>query len=152
MTRAEAIAHLNRLRPLIPIIVVVAVIVAAAVFLPTRGAAAVAGVVLGLAAGFYLVQVAGAGTRTALMWIGATVSADAAYAKLNDLQSTTLANALVRVVDSILKLAEPLTRGVALAVDPRARVASVAPEFVWALILTLVVYLAATLSVRPSRL
>jgi hypothetical protein len=44
----------------------------------------------------------------------------------------------MKVVDAIVKLAEPLIKGIGLAgADPRVKIGAVAPDFVWALILSM---------------
>ena len=58
--------------------------------------------------------------------------------RLNDLAPVTVASAITKIIDAFIKLAEPLIRGLGLtAADPRVKVGAVAPDFVWALILTL---------------
>jgi hypothetical protein len=64
-----------------------------------------------------------------------------------------VANALTKIVDAVVKLADPLIRGVgAAAADPRVKVGAVAPEFVWAFILSLIVLTASfTFAARQRR-
>ena len=92
--------------------------------------------------------------QIAVLWASIAMTADAAYARLNDQASVTLANALTKIVDAVVKLADPLIRGVGLAAaNPRVKVGAVAPEFVWAFILSLIVLMAAsfTFAARQRR-
>jgi hypothetical protein len=78
--------------------------------------------------------------QIAILWSAITVTADAAYARLNDQAPLTIVNAFAKVVDAIMKLVFPLIRGLGFSVaDPRYKVVAVAPDFVWALILSLAV-------------
>ena len=78
-----------------------------------------------------------------MLWSAIAITADAAYARLNDLPSITLANALTKVIDAILKLSDPVVHALGFSVaDPRAKVGAVAPEFVWALILSFILAMA----------
>jgi hypothetical protein len=133
----------NRLAPFFNLAVLIALAVALILFTPARTAAALLGIGAGALIAYTLMSQARYGVQTAVLWVCVAVTADAAYARLNDQTPVTLASALIRIVDACVKLAEPLIRGVGLAAgDPRAKVAAVAPEFVWALILTLIVMLA----------
>jgi hypothetical protein len=129
----------RRLAPYVGAIVLVAVAVALILFAPARGAAAALGIMAGGLLGYNLLTRAEDNVQIAVLWASVAVTADAAYAKLNDHTPITLANALTKVIFACLKLAEPVIRGIGLtAGDPRVKVASVAPDFVWALILTLI--------------
>ncbi len=140
--------------PVMGIVLVLAVIAAAVLTIPARGAAAVLGIVAGIFLGYSLILRARHTVQIAVLWVAAAVTADAAYARLNDQAPVTLANALARVIDAFLKLTEPLIKGLGLSIgDPRTKVGAVAPEFVWALILALIVALAVGFSplVRKGR-
>lgn len=133
-----------------------AILVAGAVaiieFLPARGAAALLGVLAGAILGYWMNKGARQTTRIAVLWGAIAVASDAAFARLMDQTPITLANALTRVVDAAIKLAEPLIKGVGVvAADPRGKVAAVAPEFVWALILSLIVFIALGFTARLGR-
>jgi hypothetical protein len=81
--------------------------------------------------------------RIAVLWSAVAITADAAYARLNDLPPITLANAFTKVIDGALKLSEPVIRALGFSVaDPRVKVGAVAPEFVWALILSMIMAMA----------
>ncbi|MGO8778990.1 MAG: hypothetical protein ACLQKK_08760 [Rhodomicrobium sp.] len=123
----------------------VLLVLAAALILyaPPRGAAALLGVLAGAGVAHALKSQARYAVQMAVLWACAAVTADAAYARLNDQAPVTLANALTKVIDAFVKLAEPLIRGMGLtASDPRLKVGAVAPDFVWALILTLMAMIA----------
>lgn len=133
----------GRLSPFFSLAVFLALAVALILFAPARTAATLLGIAAGALIARTLMSQARYGVQTAVLWICAAITADAAYARLNDQMPVTLASGLIRVVDACVKLAEPLIRGTGLTVgDPRAKVAAVAPEFVWALILTLIAMLA----------
>ncbi len=98
-----------------------------------------AGAVLGLA----LASKARHTVKLAVLWAAVAVAADAAFARLNDQAPVTLANALAKIIDALIKLAAPLIRGLYLtAGDPRVKVGAVSLDFVWALVLTLIVTIA----------
>lgn len=133
----------NRLAPFFFLAAFLALAVALILFAPARTAATLLGIAAGAWIAYALVSQARYGVQIAVLWICAAVAADAAYARLNDQTPVTLASALIRIVDACVKLADPLIKGAGLTVgDPRAKVAAVAPDFVWALILTLIVMLA----------
>ncbi len=133
----------KRVAPIAGAAVLLALAVALILFVPPRGAAASLGVLAGALLGYTLKSQARYPVQMAVLWAGAAVTADAAYARLNDLAPVTLANALTKIIDAFVKLAEPLIRGIGLtAADPRLKVAAVAPDFVWALILTLMATIA----------
>jgi hypothetical protein len=140
--------------PVIGIVLVLAMMAAAVLLVPARGAAAVLGIAGGIFLGYSLTSRARHTVQIAVLWAAAAVTADAAYARLNDQAPVTLANALAKIIDAFLKLTEPLIKGLGLSVgDPRTKVGAVAPEFVWALILALVATLAIGFSpfVRKDR-
>jgi hypothetical protein len=130
----------RRLAPFAVAILFLVAAVALILFVPARGAAALLGILAGAYLGFTLMPRTGYGVRLAVLWASAAVAADAAYARLNDLAPVTVANGLTKVIDAAVKLAAPVINGVGLANgDPRAKVAAAAPDFVWALILSLIV-------------
>ncbi len=116
-------------------------------FLPARGAAGALGVIAGMIIAYVLLKQASINLATAILWISVTITADAAYARLNDQAPVTLANALIKVVDACVKLAEPLLKGLSAGpADPRSKIGFLAPDFVWGLILSMIVVLAVGLS------
>jgi hypothetical protein len=148
MNFREILASLRQFLPVI--LLVVAVIVGGVVaifFLPGRTAAVIIGVIAAAILTYYLVRSVQRSTRIALLWLAIGVSADAAYAKINDQAPVTVASSLVKLAESIIKLGDIVIRslGVPLVADSRVRTASVAPEFVWAFILAIVVFLAFSL-------
>jgi hypothetical protein len=148
MNIRELLANLRQTLP--TILIVVAVIVGGVIaitLLPGRTAAVIIGVIAAAILTYYLARHFQRSTQIALLWLAIGVSADAAYAKINDQAPVTIASSLVRLTESIIKLGDIVIRGlgVPLVADSRARTASVAPEFVWAFILALVVLLAASL-------
>ena len=147
---------LSNLRESLPAILVVVAIVAggavAIYLLPGRTAAVLIGVIAAAILTFYLTRNAQRSTQIALLWLAIGVSADAAYAKINDQTPVTIASTLVRLAESIIKLGDIVIRGlgVPVIVDARGRTASIATasvalEFVWAFILALVLCLAFSL-------
>jgi hypothetical protein len=130
----------RRVAPLAAVLVFLAVAAGLILFVPARGAAALLGILAGAILGFTFLPRARYGVQLAVLWAAAGVAADAAYARLNDLAPVTVANGLAKIIDAAVKLAAPLINGVGLtAGDPRAKVGAVAPDFVWALILSLIV-------------
>jgi hypothetical protein len=126
--------------PLAGFLVFFAVAAGLILFVPARGAAALLGILAGAVLGFTLMPRTRYAVQIAVLWAAAAVVADAAYARLNDQAPVTVANGLAKVIDAIVKLAAPVINGFGLtAGDPRAKVGAVAPDFVWALILSLIV-------------
>ncbi len=133
----------KRIAPFVSAAVLLALAVALILFAPARGAAASLGVLAGVLLGYALKSQARYPVQMAVLWVCIAVTADAAYARLNDQAPVTLANALTRIIDAFIKLAEPLIKGIGLtASDPRLKVDAVAPDFIWALILTLMAMIA----------
>jgi hypothetical protein len=129
-----------RLQPIRPLLLPIAIAVILVAFAPARVAAALLGVLLGVALSNSFIPRVRPATQIAILWVAITVTADAAYARLNDQAPLTLVNAFAKVVDGIMKLAFPLIRGLGLSItDPRYKVVAVAPDFIWALILSLIV-------------
>lgn len=140
------------IRQALPTIVAAVVVIGGAVLvvslLPGRTAAVIIGVAAAALVTYFLVRQAGRATQIALLWLMIGISADAAYARVNDQVPITIAYALVKVAEGLIKLGDILIRSVGITLaagDPRVRPLSVAPEFVWALILALIVFLALSL-------
>jgi hypothetical protein len=130
----------RRAAPLAGVLVFLAAAVALILFVPARGAAALLGILAGAVLGFTLVPRTRYAVQLAVLWAAIAIAADAAYARLNDQAPVTVANGLAKVIDAIVKLAAPVINGIGLTTgDPRAKVGAVAPDFVWALILSLIV-------------
>ena len=152
MTWRETIESCTaRLQPIRPLLLPIAVAVVLIAFAPARIAAALLGVLAGIALSNSFIPRVRPAAQIAILWAAITVTADAAYARLNDQAPVTLVNAFAKVVDALIKLTFPLVRGLGLpAADPRYKVVAVAPDFVWALILSLVVLMSLSF-VFPSR-
>jgi hypothetical protein len=128
-----------RLQSITPLLLPIAIAVVLVAFAPARVAAALLGVLLGIALSNSFLPRVRHTTQIAILWSAITVSADAAYARLNDQAPLTIVNVFTKVVDGIMKLVFPLIRDLGLPVaDPRYKVTAVAPDFIWALILCLV--------------
>jgi hypothetical protein len=144
----------RRSAPFIGLFLVFAFAIALILFVPARGAAAVLGILAGAALSYALTARSRHSVQIAVLWSAIAITADAAYARLNDLAPVTLASALTRLVDAVVKLADPLIRGLSLTpIDPRAKVAAVAPDFVWAALLALIAFMAIgyAFAERPRR-
>jgi hypothetical protein len=144
MAWSESITYwVRRSAPLLGIALLLGIAGALIVFVPARGAAALLGILVGAVLGYLLATRTRHTVRIAALWGAIAVAADAAYARLNDQASVTVANGLTKVVDAFVKLTDPLIRGLGMtAGDPRVKVAAVAPDFVWALILSLIFFTA----------
>ncbi len=130
------------LGPLLWIILFIAVAVAISLLLPNRSAAAVLGIIAGAVIGYVLLARLQHGTQLAIMWGAIGVVADAAYAKLNDQAPVTVANAVVKLADAVVKLGDAIIKGVGIApADARGKIAAVTPDFVWALILSMILFM-----------
>lgn len=134
------------LREILPTLLALALLVGGAIaaiwLLPGRTAAVVLGVGVAALLTYFVLLRMQLVTQVALLWLSIGITADAAYARVNDLAPVTIAGVLVRLVESLIKLGDILIRGFGLLViDPRVRPAPVANEFVWAFILALIVFL-----------
>jgi hypothetical protein len=130
-------ARLQSIRPLLLPIGIAVILIA---FAPARTAAALLGILLGIALSYSFIPRVRPGVQTAILWSAITVTADAAYARLNDQAPLTIVNVFTKVVDGIMKLIFPLIRDLGLPIaDTRYKVIAVAPDFIWALILSLAV-------------
>jgi hypothetical protein len=152
MSPREVIANLRQMLP--SLLTVVAVIVGAIAvmwFLPGRTAAILLAIIAAALLTFLVLRGLARTTQIALLWLGIGISADAAYARVNDQVPVTVATALVRLVEAIIKLGDIMIRSLGFSIPAGpGRVAAppaanVAPEFVWAFILALVFFLAFTL-------
>ncbi len=139
-----------RLKPIRPLLLPIALAIVLVAFAPARVAATLLGVLLGIGLSNSFIPRVRPAAQNAILWSAITVTADAAYARLNDQAPLTLVNAFAKVVDAIMKLVFPIVRDLGLPViDPRYKVVAVAPDFIWALILSLVVLMSLAL-VFPS--
>jgi hypothetical protein len=128
--------RLQSLQPLFLPVTIAAVLIA---FAPARVAATLLGVLAGIGLSSSYISRVRPAAQTAVFWIAMTVSADAAYARWNDQPPLTIVNAFSKFVDGAMKLVIPLVQNLGFSVaDPRYKVVAVAPDFIWALILSLV--------------
>jgi len=138
----------------IPVAAVILIIAAAAAvlyFLPSGIAATFLGVVAAIAVYYGFLQTSPRIVRASIMWAGIAIGADAAYAKLNDQTPVTLANALTKFVDAIMKLAGILLKNAGPRIlDIKSKLGAFTPDFVWAFILILVAALWLSLSLRRN--
>ena len=74
-------------------------------------------------------------TQVSIMGAAIGVSADAGYAEVNDQTPVTVANALVKVADSLTKSIGIITA------DAHVAITEVTPIFVWSLILATIVFM-----------
>lgn len=117
--------------------------------LPNRTAAVILGVIAAIALTYLVIQRWQRTTQIAIFWLTAGVVADAAYAKLNDVAPVTIASLLVKLAESVVKLADIMIRSLGVAgPDIRSKMAAVTPDFVWALILTTALLMAVSLAGR----
>jgi hypothetical protein len=130
----------TRIQPLRPLVLPILLAIVLVAFAPARIAAALLGVLLAISlCNSFLPRVRPA-AQIAILWVAITATADAAYAKLNDQAPLTIVNAFAKIVDAIMKLVFPLLREMGLPVgDPRYTVVAVAPDFIWAVVLSLAV-------------
>jgi hypothetical protein len=156
MNFREMLASLREVLP--TVLVVLAVIAGGAVviyFLPGRTAAIIVGVIVAGVLTFFLLRGFERATQIALLWLAIGITADAAYARVNDQAPLTIASALVKLAEAIIKLGDIMIRSLGIpAVERGARAAaapvSVAPEFVWAFVLALIVFLLFSLARKDA--
>ena len=155
MTFREILASLQQALPTVLIVVaVIAVGVAVIWFLPGRTAAIIVGIIIAALVSFFLLRNFERLTQVALLWLAIGITADAAYARVNDQTPVTIASALVKLADAIIKLGDIMIRSLGIPLLDRARGAaapgSVAPEFVWAFVLALIAFIAFNLMRREA--
>jgi hypothetical protein len=138
MSVREIIADLRQILPTILLIVLALAGATAAIYLlPNRTAAVILGVLAAIALSLYVLRGLERATQVAITWLTIGVVADAAYAKLNDQTPVTIAGALVKAAEGAAKLIEVLIRSIGIGgPNLQKQMAAVAPDFVWALILT----------------
>jgi hypothetical protein len=138
MSVRQIIADLKQILPTILLVLAALAGAAAAIyFLPNSTAAVILGLIAALALSTYVLRGLQRTTQIAITWLSIGVVADAAYAKLNDQVPVTIAGALVKLVEAMVKLADILIRSIGIGgPNVRAQMAAVTPDFVWALILT----------------
>ncbi|MDZ4792468.1 MAG: hypothetical protein SGJ17_14910 [Hyphomicrobiales bacterium] len=134
-----------RLRAL-PIIVLIVAIAGCAVavwLLPNRTAAALLGLFAAGLTNFSFLRHLAPVAQAAVLWFAVGVTADAAYAKLSDQVPVTVATALMKIVDATVKLGDTVVRSIVfLPADTRVKIGAVTPDFVWAFILGLILFMA----------
>jgi hypothetical protein len=153
MNIREIIASLQEALP--TVLLVVAVIVGGAVviwFLPGRTAAIIVGIIMAALLTWFLLRSFERVTQIAILWLAIGITADAAYARVNDQTPVTIASALVKLAEAIIKLGNIMIGSLGLPMAPGLRPSpvSVAPEFVWAFILALIVFMAFSLIRRDA--
>jgi hypothetical protein len=152
MNVREILANLQQMLPsLLTVVAVIAGAIAVIWFLPGRTAAILLAIIAAALLTFLVLRNTARTMQIALLWLGIGISADAAYARVNDQTPVTIATALVRLVEAIIKLGDIMIRSFGFSIPatpgrfPTTPAANVAPEFVWAFILALVFFLAFTL-------
>ncbi len=122
--------------PIVSGIVLLAISVAVAEFLPIRIAAVVLGILFSAAFSYVVLVAMPRAMQISIMGAALGVTADAGYARLNDQTPITIANALVKLADSMIK-------GVGLiAADAQVGgISTVTPTFVWAFIISLIFFM-----------
>jgi hypothetical protein len=153
MNIREIIASLQEALP--TVLLVLAVIVGGAVviwFLPGRTAAIIVGIVMAALLTWFRLRSFERVTQIAILWLAIGITADAAYARVNDQTPVTIASALVKLAEAIIKLGNIMIGSLGLPATPGLRPSpiSVAPEFVWAFILALIVFMAFSLIRRDA--
>ncbi len=143
MSVREIIADLRQILPTIVLVVLALAGAAAAVYLlPNRTAAVILGVLTAIALSVYVLRGLERATQVAITWLTIGVVADAAYAKLNDQAPVTIVGALVKVAEGGVKLIEVLIRSIGIGgPNLQKQMAAVAPDFVWALVLTTTLFM-----------
>ncbi len=146
----QIIANVKQIAPhLLTAILIVGVAAAAIWLLPNRTAAIILGLLTAIALSHFVIRSLQRNVQIAILWLSIGVVADAAYARLNDQAPLTVANLLVSLAESLVKLVDILIRSIGIAgPNIRAQLAAVTPDFVWALILTSTLLLIFTLTGR----
>jgi hypothetical protein len=153
MNLREIIAYLRDALPTVLLIVAVIGGGAVAIYLlPGRTAAIIVGVIVAAILTYFMLRGFERATQIAILWLAIGITADAAYARVNDQTPVTIASALVKLAEAIIKLGDIIIRSLGIPAVPVTRAGpaslSVAPEFVWAFILSLILFMAFTLMRR----
>jgi hypothetical protein len=120
-------------------LVAIAAAAAALWLLPNRTAAVIVGVLAAISLIYLVLQHWQRTAQIAVFWLSMGVVADAAFAKLNDVVPVTIASLLIQLAQAVVKLTDILIRSLGVSgPDIRAKMTAVTPDFVWALILTIV--------------
>jgi hypothetical protein len=78
-------------------------------------------------------------TQLSIFWAAVALSSDVAYAKLNDWAPVTVVNAIAKLGEGLVKLIEGIVKSVGIPTgEARIKVSAVIPDFLWAVILTVV--------------
>ena len=121
----------------------VAICVALFWLFPARTAAVLLGILVAIAVRHVFLNGADRAAQFGIFWAAVAVTADAAYAKLNDQTPVTVVSGIAKFTEALVKLGDGIIRGVGLpTADARVKMASVTPDFFWALILTTILLMA----------
>ena len=150
MSPRELFTNLKAIFPTLLLTIVALAGAGAAIwYLPNRTAAVILGVVAAIALVRFVLQGLSRITQIAIFWLSVGVVADAAYAKLNDQAPLTIASLVVKFMEAVVKLLDILIRSIGFGgPNIRASIASVTPDFTWALILTATLLMAVSLAGR----
>ncbi len=143
--RAKISGLRQTITPYLGFIAFAAACVALFWLLPARTAAVILGIVVAVLVHHLFLSKSDRAVQLAVFWAAAAVTADAAYAKLNDIAPVTIVGGVAKFAAALVKLGEGVVSGAGIPLtDVRVnlRVASVTPDFIWALVLTVVVLMA----------
>lgn len=110
--------------------------------LPVRTAAVILGIIVAVLIHHLFLSRSDRAVQLAVFWAAAAVTADAAYARLNDQAPVTVVGGIAKFAEALVKLGEGIVRGIGIPMsNPQAnvKVASVTPDFIWALVLSVIV-------------
>jgi hypothetical protein len=122
--------------PIIAGVILLAISAAIAEFLPIQIAAVALGILFSAAFSYVVFIAMPRAMQISIMGAALGVTADAGYARLNDQTPITIANALVKLADSMIK-----SVGLIAADAQVGGIAAVTPTFVWAFIISLIFFM-----------
>jgi hypothetical protein len=136
-------AKLNELRvtlaPVMAALAFAAICIALIWVFQARTAAVFIGVLTASAYYYLVLHSAQRSVQMSVFWASLAIAADAAYAKLNDQAPVTIVGGIAKFVEALIKLGEGIVRGIGVQTgEARVKMASVAPDFLWAVILTII--------------
>lgn len=117
-----------------------------------RTAAVLIGILTATAYYYLVLHTASRAVQLSVFWASLAITADAAYAKLNDLAPVTIINGIAKLADALVKLGEGIVRSVGVPTgEARIKMSSVTPDFFWALILTIILLMVINFMVKRNQ-
>jgi hypothetical protein len=116
-----------------------------------RTAAVLIGIITATAYYYLVLHASSRTVQMSIFWASLAITADAAYAKLNDQTPVTIISGIAKLADALVKLGEGIVRSVGIQTgEARVKMASVTPDFFWALVLTIILLMVINFTVKRN--